>query len=57
MLFELARRIGRAKGYADERWAHARLQWQRTLQRVLRVGLAWVALTLLFAAIRLWKQW
>lgn len=57
MLFELARRIGRARGYASERWAHTRRQWQRTLRLVLRVGLAWVAVTLVVAAIRLWRQW
>jgi len=57
MVLELARRLGRAKGYASGRWALLREQWRQRLQLARRVGLIWVAVTLLLAAIKLWRQW
>ncbi|MEY4760236.1 MAG: hypothetical protein RLZZ200_92 [Pseudomonadota bacterium] len=56
MLLDLARRIGRVRGYAAWQWTQARAQWQRRLRLLLGVGLAWVALTLVLAAVKLWRR-
>lgn len=56
MLDELARRVGRLRGYAGWHWAQTQARWRAAMRLVLRVGLAWVAATLVIAAIRLWNQ-